>query len=113
MSLFTYEALDEQGRRKKGEIDSDSERSVRQTLRAQGLMVRKLVQIENANKQKGEATASQRLNSAETVNFLQQLATLIDSGMPLVEALASIAEGMENARSCRVVASIRDRKSVV
>lgn len=109
MSLFTYEALDEQGRRKTGEINSDSERAVRQTLRAKGLMVRKLTMVENANKQKGETKASQRLKPAETVNFLQQLATLIDSGMPLVEALASIAEGMENARSCRVVASIRQQ----
>jgi len=109
VSLFTYEAIDEQGRRKNGEIDSDSERAVRQTLRTQGLMVRKLTLVENANKQKGEAKASQRLKSAETVNFLQQLATLIDSGMPLVEALASIAEGMENARSSRVVSSIRQQ----
>ena len=109
MALFAYEALDERGKHKKGEIDSDSERTARQALRGRGLIVRKLVQVEKASKNKGEIKSSQRLKAAETVNFLQQLATLIDSGMPLVEALSSISEGMENPRSCRVVASIRQQ----
>ncbi len=109
MGLFAYEALDAQGKRKKGELDFDSERSARQALRARGLIVRKLVPVEGARKQEGEVKAAQRLKSDETVNFLQQLATLIDSGMPLVEALASISEGMENARACRVIASIRQQ----
>jgi len=109
MSLFVYEALDEQGRRKKGQIEFDTERAARKSLRAQGLMVRKLQQVEQTHQQTGAHQASLKLKSAETVNFLQQLATLIDSGMPLVEALSSISEGMENARSCRVVSSIRQQ----
>ena len=68
MSLFAYEALDEQGRKKKGEIEADSERAVRQQLRSKGLMVRKLIQLEKVRKESGGAKASQRLKSAETVN---------------------------------------------
>jgi len=109
VSLFAYEALDAQGRKKKGEIDSDSERAVRQMLRAEGLIVRKLTQLEQAHSRNGGAKATQRLKPSETVNFLQQLATLIDSGMPLVEALASISEGMDNARACRVIGSVRQQ----
>ncbi len=107
MAIFAYEAIDEQGKRKKGQVDFDSERAARKSLRSRGLMVRKLESVEQKRKTSQANKAANKLKSAETVNFLQQLATLIDSGMPLVEALASIAEGMENARSMQVVSSIR------
>ncbi len=109
MSLFAYEAIDTQGKRKKGQIEFDTERAARKNLREQGLMVRKLEPVENNRKSSDLSHASRKLKTAETVNFLQQLSTLIDSGMPLVEALSSIAEGMENARSMQVVSSVRQQ----
>ncbi|HIP07805.1 MAG TPA: hypothetical protein EYG66_08105 [Mariprofundaceae bacterium] len=109
MAIFAYDALDAQGKRKKGQIDADSERAARKSLRSQGLMVRKLESVEQAQKQAAKGKAAAKLKPAETVNFLQQLATLIDSGMPLVDSLASIAEGMENARSNSVISSVRQQ----
>ena len=109
MAIFAYDALDAQGKRKKGQIDAESERAARKSLRAQGLMVRKLESVEQAQKQAANGKAAAKLKPAETVNFLQQLSTLIDSGMPLVEALSSIAEGMETARSQAVIASVRQQ----
>jgi len=50
MSIFAWQALDAQGRRKRGEIESDSERGARKLLKQQGLIVRTLHVIE---KQKG------------------------------------------------------------
>ncbi len=107
MPIFVYEAIDEQGKRKKGQVDFDSERAARKHLRSQGLIIRKLETMEQKHQASQISASASKLKPAETVNFLQQLATLIDSGMPLVEALASIAEGMENARSMQVVSSIR------
>ncbi len=109
MAIFAYDALDAGGKRKKGQIDAESERAARKNLRAQGLMVRKLESVEQAQKQAANGKAAAKLKPAETVNFLQQLSTLIDSGMPLVEALSSIAEGMETARSQAVIASVRQQ----
>ena len=109
MSLFAYEALDAQGKRKKGQVDFDSERAARKHLRSQGLMVRKLEPVEKTRKASDKSKAATKLKPSETVNFLQQLSTLIDSGMPLVDALSSIAEGMENARSQQVVSSVRQQ----
>ncbi len=109
MSLFAYEAIDAHGKRKKGQVDFDSERAARKYLRSQGLVVRKLELVEQLHKLSSASKASARLKPAETVNFLQQLSTLIASGMPLVDALASIAEGMENARSQQVVSSVRQQ----
>ncbi|MDQ7005106.1 MAG: type II secretion system F family protein [Ghiorsea sp.] len=109
MAIFAYDALDAQGKRKKGQIDADSERAARKNLRAQGLIVRKLRSVEQAQKQAAKGKAAAKLKPAETVNFLQQLSTLIDSGMPLVDSLSSIAEGMETARSNAVISSVRQQ----
>jgi len=108
MSIFSYEALDGKGRRRKGEIEADSERVARQKLKAQQLVVRKLMAIEH--QQKGQDSSDQsHLNATETVLFLQQLATLTEAGMPLIESLASIAEGMSKQASRRAVFTIRKR----
>lgn len=106
MSLFAYEALDSRGRRQKGEVEADSERSARQQLKSQQLIVRKLTSIEKQIKQvRGQAGT--RLTAADTVIFLQQLATLSEAGMPLVEALASIAEGTGKRKARQAVLALR------
>ena len=108
MTVFSYEALDGRGKRKKGEINADSERGARQKLKAQQLVVRHLQPIEK--QQKGRvASSATRLNAGETVLFLQQLSTLIEAGMPLIEALGSIAEGMGRMNSKRAVFTIRKK----
>ncbi len=108
MSLFSYEAIDARGRTRKGEIEAPSERDVRTQLKAKGLIPRRL---EGAASQASHDSGKVRrgLNQAETVTFLQQLATLLDAGMPLVEALDSIAGGMESRRSTQAVVSLRQQ----
>lgn len=89
-----------------GEIESDSERSARQRLKSQRLVVRRLEVVEK-QAAAGEPSVRARLSAAETVLFLQQLATLSEAGMPLSEALAAIAQGMDKRVSRRIVTSIR------
>ncbi len=106
MTIFAYEALDARGRRKKGEIEADSERLARQRLKGQQLVVRKLSPIERQQRS-GEQGGKAYLGATETVLFLQQLATLTEAGMPLIDTLAAIAEGMGRQASRRAVFAIR------
>jgi len=106
MSSFSYEALDGSGKKKKGEIEAESERSARQKLKSRQLVVRKLVAVEKQQRDK-DGTGQSHLSASETVLFLQQLSTLIEAGMPLIEALNSIADGMGKQASRRAVFSIR------
>jgi len=108
MSVFSYEAIDHHGRKKKGEIEADSEHSARQQLKSKQLIVRKLNSIEKQH-QHQQGKPKTRLNATETVLFLQQLSTLIEAGMPLIEALASMAEGMTRTQARRAVFSIRKK----
>jgi general secretion pathway protein F len=110
VSQFAWEAVDANGRRRKGEIDAESERAARQKLKSQGLMVRRLQALRN-NKKNSSTGKSHNgsLNNDETALFLQQLATLIAAGMPLVDSLDSIATGMPRAKSQRAIAHVRQQ----
>ncbi len=106
MSLFAYEAMDARGKRIKGEIDADSDRDARRLLKSRGLVVRQLTASKHVATSE-ERSSGKGLRGNETISFLQQLATLLDAGMPLTEALESIADGMENRRSRSVVSAVR------
>lgn len=105
MSFFAYEVVDSNGRRKRGEVEADSERSARQQLKSRGWVVRDLKSV--SEKRNGEGATAGRLSSHETAAFLQQLSTLTATGMPLVEALGSIADGLDRKKSRRTVALVR------
>ncbi|MDQ6973631.1 MAG: type II secretion system F family protein, partial [Mariprofundaceae bacterium] len=108
MSLFAWEALDAKGRRKRGELESDSERTARKILKEQGLIVRRLDTIQDKHKDK-QGLQKQRLSADETTLFLQQLSTLTSAGMALTDALEAVAAGMENKRARHAVAFVRQQ----
>ncbi|PIP02028.1 MAG: hypothetical protein COX55_07650, partial [Zetaproteobacteria bacterium CG23_combo_of_CG06-09_8_20_14_all_54_7] len=78
MSLFSYEAIDARGRKQKGEVEADSERGARQLLKSQALIVRSMVPAEQAGRRNrnDNSVSKSHLSGADTVLFLQQLATL-------------------------------------
>jgi general secretion pathway protein F len=106
MSVFAYEALDSRGRRQRGEIEADSERTARQLLKSRQLIARRLTAADS-RQSSGDKPSATRLSSADTVVFLQQLATLSEAGMPLVESLASIAEGMSRRKARQAILAVR------
>jgi len=108
MSVFAWQALDASGKRKRGEIDADSERNARKELKQQGLIVRKLT-LQEDHKKSIAGEKKQSLNGVETTLFLQQLSTLTSAGMTLSEALEAVAQGMEVKRARRAVAFVRQQ----
>lgn len=108
MSLFTYEAVDRRGRTRKGEMDADSERAVRSQLKSSGLTARRVEAARRGHTGGGEGSL-RKLDEAQTITFMQQLATLLSAGMPMVEALDSIADSMETRRGRQLVAALRQQ----
>lgn len=109
MSLFSYEAVDARGRSSRGEIEAESERAARKQLKGRGLILRRLESASEQSRRQPAAARARRLGGDETATFLQQLATLIGAGMPLVEALGSIADGMERPASRSLVNTLRQQ----
>ncbi|MDQ6972743.1 MAG: type II secretion system F family protein [Mariprofundaceae bacterium] len=108
MSLFAYEAVDHRGRTQKGEIEADSERAVRSQLKGKSLIARRITPARS--KHNGpDQEALRSLDDTETITFMQQLATLLAAGLPMSEALDSIAGSMESKRGRQLVVALRQQ----
>ena len=111
MGAFEYSALDVQGRERKGLIEADSAKHVRQLLREKQLLP---VDIQESAQKEAKASASKRpftrrgsMSVLDLALFTRQLATLLRSGLPLEESLAAVAEQTEKQRVQRVVLGVR------
>ena len=92
MAAFEYTALEAGGRRRKGVLEADSVRQVRQLLRDQGLAPLAVETASQSNAtSRGPANRAsvsqfrQRLSRLDRVLVTRQLATLIGAGMPVEE----------------------------
>jgi len=108
MSLFTYEAVDHRGRTQKGEIEADSERAVRSQLKGKSLIARRITPARSKHGGR-DVEALRSLDDTETITFMQQLATLLAAGLPMSEALDSIAGSMESKRGRQLVVALRQQ----
>jgi len=93
MSAFEYTALDKKGREKKGIVEGDSARLVRQQLREQDLVPLTVTEVKKqADSEKSNVfVLNQRISTTELALMTRQLATLARSGIPLDEATATVA----------------------
>jgi type IV pilus assembly protein PilC len=108
MGNFSYTAKDREGRSISGLLEAASEAEVAEVLHKKELIV--LTVKESQQKGQPSAAASKggkRPKLEDLVIFTRQLATMIDSGIPLVPALRILTEQVENKGLQAVVAGIR------
>lgn len=114
MGAFEYTALDNRGREKKGVLEGDTARQVRQQLREQGMVpltVQAVVEREGKGKDKRTGSSGSRrgISATELALVTRQLATLVRSGLPLEEALRTVARQTEKARIKSMLLAVRSR----
>lgn len=122
MAAFDYVAIDSAGKQRKGTLEGDSARQVRAQLREKGmtpLSVDETVQKGNKSRSKGgkdgpsnavdSKTSSYRINSLDLAIITRQMATLIQAGLPIEEALRAIARQVEKSKSQAMMLAIRSR----
>lgn len=121
MASFSYAALDDNGNEQKGIIEADTPRQVRQILRDRGLAPlqvdsAQLKTASNDGANVGEAYATPSLFNrgpsikvGELATITRQLATLIQSSMPLEEALTAISQQSESDKLKGVVLAVRSK----
>ncbi|MFO1378373.1 MAG: type II secretion system inner membrane protein GspF [Steroidobacteraceae bacterium] len=111
MPAYEYTALDTAGREKRGLLEGDTPRHVRQLLREQGLLpvaVDEVVATEEKRSRRG--FSFRRGIAASDLSLLtRQLATLVKSGLPLEEALLAVSQQSEKPRVQSIVAGVRSR----
>lgn len=112
MSAFEYTALDPHGRERTGVLEGDTARQIRQQLRDQGLSplsVAEATQGRRDDKSTPRMGLQRRVGASDLALITRQLATLVQSGMPVEEALRAIARYSEKAHVQRLILGVRAR----
>jgi general secretion pathway protein F len=109
LGAFEYTAVDASGRERKGVLEGDTARAVRQALRDQSLLpvsVNEVAQTED-KRQKANFTVRRGASAADLSLLTRQIATLVRSGLPLEESLFAVSEQTEKPRIRNIVMGVR------
>ena len=111
MGAFEFVALDKQGKESKGLLEGDTPKHVRQLLRERNLLPVKVTEVAQKESRRQSTRFSLRrgLSSGELALLTRQLATLIQSGLPLEEALLAVSQQNENPRAQSILLGVRSR----
>jgi len=101
LALYRYIALNAEGKKTSGVIDSDSLEGAKTKLRKQKAIVTKITLAVDAN----QVT----LNTSLLINFTRELAQLLQSGLPLYESLVTIEEKYQGHKSHVLFLDLCDR----
>lgn len=108
MGAFEYSALDTRGREKKGVLEGDSPRQIRQQLREKGLLPVSVDPVsEKESAKPGRMQIRRGISPADLALLTRQWATLARAGLPLDEATATVARQTEKPRLKRLVLGVR------
>jgi len=110
MPAFEYIALNAKGKEETGILDGDNARQVRQLLRDSNLTPLEVNQVEKSESS-GSNTVRRagRVKAADLALLTRQLATLVQSGSPLEEALATTAKQTEKKNIKHILSAVRTR----
>ncbi len=99
MSTYNYEGIDAQGKRVSGEIDASSEKEVRKTLHGQRIRTTKVslpfseIDLEKWLEKFG---IYPKFEPKVLLNFTKQLSIMINSGIPVMQALDILQKAERN-----------------
>jgi general secretion pathway protein F len=115
MALYEFTGLTDAGKSVKGMRESDSQKSLRTSLRKEGIFVTAITagaaakpgaEQEEAG---GRKWLQGRIKTDDIAIMTRQLSTLIGAGIPLVEALGALVDQVEHPRLRRIVSQVKQR----
>ena len=101
--IYLWQGTNKQGRRVKGQLSGENVTQIRNDLRRQGIAPLKI-------KKKPKdlfAPRKPKIKPAHIAVFSRQLATMMSSGVPLMQSMQIIGEGHENASMQEMVLAIK------
>lgn len=110
MAAYEYLALDHIGHQKRGALEADSERQVRQALRERGLVPLSVeIAAEAEERARGNLLGrlSGRMSALDLALVTRQLATLVRAALPVEEALRAVAAQTEKRAVRNIVLGVR------
>ncbi len=110
MPVYEYKGVTSQGKKVSGVQDGDGLKAVRAKLRKDGIVITEIREGSSARvgRPREFKFGEGRVRLGDLANATRQLATLLSSGLPLMDALAVLVEQEENAALHAALASVRD-----
>ncbi|WP_086480647.1 type II secretion system F family protein [Oceanospirillum sanctuarii] len=102
--VFSWKGKDNQGQPVKGELQALNLNLAKAQLRKQGITAEKIRKKTPAPFGLGE----KKITTREITLFTRQLSTMIRAGVPLVQSLNVVAEGLENPAMQKIILNIRN-----
>jgi len=109
MLTFDYVAKDKKGRTVKGRLDAGDERQLITLLREQDLAIISVQETKKRESLFRREFGSARVPISELVLFSRQLATMIDAGIPLLQALEILTEQAEKKALKKILTDVKDQ----
>ncbi len=110
MGAFEYTALDTAGKERRGILEGDTPRHIRQLLREQQLLPVTVAEVaQKEAKRQRSFSLVRRVSPADLALFTRQLATLVRAGLPLEESLLAVSQQTEKPRVQSIVLGVRSR----
>ncbi|MBE1300459.1 MAG: type II secretion system protein GspF [Alteromonadaceae bacterium] len=111
MAAFGYKALNAKGKQVDGILEGDNPRQIRQQLRDKGLIPLEVepATVKERKDSKGFQLFKPKISSSDLALLTRQLATLVESALPLEEALLAVAEQSEKPRQKNMMMAVRSR----
>ena len=111
MGAFEYTALDGGGKERKGVLEADTPRQIRQQLREKGWAPLAVVEVQQreARSQVRRGLFQRRISPVDLALITRQFATLVRSGLPVEEALQTLSRQTEKPRLKSMMMAVRSR----
>lgn len=107
-SIFVWEGVNRRGQAAKGEISALNSAYAKAYLRKQGIEPRKVKKATEPLFGIGGGPKKKKIKASDVTFFTRQMATMVKSGVPLVQSFDIVAEGIDNLSMRRIINDIRD-----
>lgn len=102
LELFEWVGVDKIGKKLKGEQQAKNITLAKNELRRQGIQVKKIYK-----KRKSLFSKSKPIKAQDISLFSRQLATMMESGVPMVQAFEIIEGGQENPKMAKLINDVK------
>ncbi len=109
MPKFSYIAIDHKKKSAKGTVTAESPYAARKHLRSKGLHPTEIKEASSVGEVSGLTGIFRKSSKNQVVDFTRQLATMLQAGIKLTEALSVLVQQVTDPRLRNTVTDIRDR----
>jgi general secretion pathway protein F len=113
MAVFAWQGVTTAGKEVNGVRDADSAKALRTLLRRDGILVTKILEEAEAREKAAREIDFkryfQRVSNLDVALTTRQLATLLKSGVPLVESLTAMTDQIEKPELKNAFTQSRDK----